>query len=106
MKDNLQDLIEHTSSLGNIELIKITGTDTETQISAVSEDKSVIILEGENDLLSVVGKTGIKTCIAGIGRLSDEQIKFLLHQLSGCLMPTQWNAILKRLEEIEDESNS
>jgi hypothetical protein len=43
MKDNLQDLIEHTSSLGNIELIKITGTDTETQISSVSEDKSVII---------------------------------------------------------------
>jgi len=39
-------------------------------------------------------------------KVQDEQIKFLLHQLSGCLMPTQWNAILKRLEEIKDESNS
>ena len=39
-------------------------------------------------------------------KVQDEQIKFLLHQLSGCLMPTQWNAILKRLEDIKDESNS
>lgn len=43
MKDNLQDLIEHTSSLDDIQLIKITGTDKETLISAVSENKSVII---------------------------------------------------------------
>jgi hypothetical protein len=39
-------------------------------------------------------------------KVQDEQIKFLLHQLSGCLMPTQWNAIIKRLEEIKNESNS
>ena len=39
-------------------------------------------------------------------KVQEEQIKFLLHQLSGCLMPTQWNAILKRLEEIKNESNS
>lgn len=39
-------------------------------------------------------------------KVQDEQIKFLLHQLSGCLMPTQWNAVLKKLEEIKNESNS
>ena len=39
-------------------------------------------------------------------KVQDEQIKFLLHQLSGCLMPTQWNAVIKRLEEIKNESNS
>jgi hypothetical protein len=39
-------------------------------------------------------------------KVQEEQIKFLLHQLSGCLMPTQWNAILKKLEEIKNESNS
>jgi hypothetical protein len=39
-------------------------------------------------------------------KVQEEQIKFLLHQLSGCLMPTQWNAVLKRLEEIKNESNS
>jgi hypothetical protein len=43
MKDNLQDLIQHTHGLGNVDLIKITGTDQETQVNAVAEDKSVIV---------------------------------------------------------------
>jgi len=43
MKDNLKDLIQYTHGLGCIDLIKITGTDTETQINAVAEDKSVIV---------------------------------------------------------------
>lgn len=43
MKDNLQDLIQHTFGLGVIELVKIVGTDKETQISAIAEDKSVIV---------------------------------------------------------------
>lgn len=43
MKDNLQDLIQHTHGLGVIDLIKVVGTDTETQIAAIAEDKSVIV---------------------------------------------------------------
>jgi len=43
MKDHLLDIIQHTHGLGVIELIKITGTDKETHISAISEDKSVIV---------------------------------------------------------------
>ena len=43
MKDNLQDLIQHTHGLGNVDLMKITGTDQETQVNAVAEDKSVIV---------------------------------------------------------------
>ena len=43
MKDYLKDLIDHTYGLGGIELIKITGTDTDTAINAVAENKSVII---------------------------------------------------------------
>lgn len=43
MKDNLQDLIQHTHGLGNVDLIKITGTDKETQVNAVADDKSVIV---------------------------------------------------------------
>ena len=43
MKDILQDIIAHTSALGFIELVKITGTDTETTINAIAEDKSVIL---------------------------------------------------------------
>ncbi len=43
MKDTLKDIIEHTSALGFIELIKVEGTATETSISAVAEDRSVIV---------------------------------------------------------------
>jgi hypothetical protein len=43
MKDNLQDLIGHTSQLGFIDLIKVAGTDTETAINAIAEDRTVIV---------------------------------------------------------------
>ena len=43
MKDNLQDLIQYTYGLGVIELVKVVGTDKQTTISAIAEDKSVIV---------------------------------------------------------------
>lgn len=43
MKDSLQDLIGHTSQLGFIDLIKVTGTDVETQLSCIAEDRTVIV---------------------------------------------------------------
>jgi hypothetical protein len=43
MKDTLLDIIQHTSALGFIDLIKVTGSDTNTTINAIAEDKSVII---------------------------------------------------------------
>jgi len=43
MKDYLKDLIDHTYGLGNIDLIKVTGTETETTINAIAEDKAVIV---------------------------------------------------------------
>ena len=43
MKDTLLDIIQHTSALGFIDLIKVTGTDTTTTISAIAEDKTVIV---------------------------------------------------------------
>jgi len=43
MKDNLLDLIHHTQGLGVIELVKVEGTDEETKVSALAEDKSVIV---------------------------------------------------------------
>lgn len=43
MKDNLQDLIKHTYGLGVIDLIKIVGSDKETKITALSEDKTVVV---------------------------------------------------------------
>ena len=43
MKDYLKDLIDHTHGLGNIDLIKVTGSETETTINAIAEDKAVIV---------------------------------------------------------------
>ena len=43
MKDYLQDIIAHTSALGFIDLIKVTGTDQETKINASSEKQTVMI---------------------------------------------------------------
>lgn len=43
MKDTLKDIIEHTSALGFIDLIKVEGTDTETVIKANAEDRSVVV---------------------------------------------------------------
>jgi len=43
MKDYLQDIVQHTHGLGIIDLVKITGTDTDTVINSVAEDRSVIV---------------------------------------------------------------
>jgi len=43
MQDYLKDIVQHTNGLGNIDLIKITGTETETLINSVSEDRTVIL---------------------------------------------------------------
>lgn len=43
IQDYLKDIVQHTLGLGNIDLIKITGTDKETVINSVSEDRFVII---------------------------------------------------------------
>jgi hypothetical protein len=43
MKDHLQDIVQHTHGLGVIDLVKIVGTDTETTLEALAEDRSVIV---------------------------------------------------------------
>jgi len=43
MKDALLDIVKHTHGLGGIDLIKITGTDKETVINAIAEDRSVVV---------------------------------------------------------------
>ena len=43
MRDYLLDLVEHTFDLGCVDLIKITGTDKETTIEGLAEDRSVVI---------------------------------------------------------------
>lgn len=48
MKDILTDIVSHTHSLGIIPLVKITGTEAETLIEAMAEDRSVIINANTN----------------------------------------------------------
>lgn len=43
MKNALLDIVQHTHNLGVIDLVKITGTDKETAINAIAEDRSVIL---------------------------------------------------------------
>jgi hypothetical protein len=43
MRDHLLDLVEHTHDLGCIDLVKITGTDKETDIFGIAEDRTVIV---------------------------------------------------------------
>ena len=43
MKDHLQDIVQHTHGLGVIDLVKIVGSDTETALEAIAEDRTVIV---------------------------------------------------------------
>jgi hypothetical protein len=60
MKDHLLDLVEHTFDLGCIDLVKITGTDKETVISGLAEDRSVVV-EGTfaNPVADFIGTFGM-----------------------------------------------
>lgn len=43
MQDHLKDIVQHTYNLGFIELVKVTGDENATTVSAIAEDKSVIV---------------------------------------------------------------
>lgn len=43
MIDQLLDIVQHTHELGFIDLIKVTGSSTETLVNAIAEDRSVIV---------------------------------------------------------------
>jgi hypothetical protein len=60
MKDYLKDLVEHTYDLGFIEIIKIVGTDKDTQIKGLPEDQSVVVeAEFKNPLPEFIGTFGM-----------------------------------------------
>jgi hypothetical protein len=60
MKDYLLDLVEHTYDLGCIDLIKITGTDKETTVLGIAEDRAVVV-EGKfhNPIPEFIGTFGM-----------------------------------------------
>jgi hypothetical protein len=60
MRDHLLDLVEHTFDLGCIDLVKITGDDTSTQIAGLAEDLSVVIQANfHNPVADFIGTFGM-----------------------------------------------
>lgn len=60
MKDYLHDIVQHTHSLGFIDLIKISGTESTTSIDAVSEDRVAIIqAQFHNPVPEFIGTFGM-----------------------------------------------
>jgi hypothetical protein len=60
MKDALLDMVKHTHNLGVIDLIKITGTEEETIVNAIAEDKSVILdATFHNPVAEFIGQFGM-----------------------------------------------
>ena len=60
MRDYLLDIVQHTFDLGCIDLIKITGTDSDTTVGGLAEDKSVIInAQFANPMADFVGTFGM-----------------------------------------------
>ena len=60
MRDYLLDIVSHTHSLGMIDLIKITGTDSETLINAVAEERMAIMeAKFHNPIPEFIGTFGM-----------------------------------------------
>ena len=60
MKDILQDIVAHTNKLGFLNIVKVTGTDSKTQIESMAEDRSVIMqAETTNPYPEMVGTFGM-----------------------------------------------
>lgn len=43
MQDYLKDIVQHTHGLGTIDTVKVIGTDAETRIVALADDKSAVV---------------------------------------------------------------
>ena len=60
MKDYLQDIVQHTHGLGFIDLVKVEGTDEETALEGLAEDRSVIIkAKFKNPIAEFMGTFGM-----------------------------------------------
>jgi len=60
MKDYLQDIVQHTHSLGIIDLVKIVGNESVTAIEAVGEERTVIVnAQFHNPVPEFIGTFGM-----------------------------------------------
>jgi hypothetical protein len=60
MKDILQDIVSHTHNLGFLNIVKITGTDTNTKIDSMADDRTVVMFgETANPQPEMIGVFGM-----------------------------------------------
>lgn len=83
-KDILQDLIDHTSTLEGIDLIKITGSKTDTAINASAENRTVVLsakfkvpVLGFEGVFGMPNLSTLKT-ILGFGDEYDENARITI----------------------------
>lgn len=60
MRETIQDIVKHTNGLGFIDTVKITGTETETVVEAMDNERTVIV-KGKllNAVPELVGEFGM-----------------------------------------------
>ena len=60
MRDHLLDIVKNTYGLGIIDLVKVSGTDADTTIEALAEDRSVIVqAKLNNPVAEFIGTFGM-----------------------------------------------
>jgi hypothetical protein len=96
IRDVLLDVVKHTSGLGIIENIKVTGDDSETTLAAMDADRTVILQAKMHDpVIEFVGDFGMGNLglLSSLTRVSnyqngDADIKVERKERNGEEMPT------------------
>lgn len=75
-RDVVQDIVKHTAGLGFITAVKVTGTDTETNLDAMDADRTVILkAKLHNVVPEFAGEFGLGNLgfLSGVTNLSNYQ---------------------------------
>ena len=95
MRDYLLDIVKNTYGLGGIGLVKVTGTEAETTIEALAEDRSVIVQGKLNGPVSeFIGTFGMPNLdklnvILGISEYKENgKISLNTQDRNGAIVPT------------------
>ncbi len=89
MKSVLQEIVAHTTGLGIIELVKVTGTKDSTKLNAMAEDKSVVMeSEFKNTIPEFEGIFGMPNLpkldiILGIPEYKENEVVQIVRQKKG-----------------------
>jgi hypothetical protein len=95
MKDILQDIVSHTQNLGFLTTVKVTGTDKNTIINSMADDRSVI-MEAEAaapypDMIGVFGMpqlNKLKYLLEGAEYKENAKISVTTAERNGEIIPT------------------